>query len=306
MANRRNVSVLEKRFKMALENESYYEALQLCQTIAFRHTDEGNLSAATEALIQGAEKLLEVGETVSAAELLSQLFDLYKKSGRSPDDPDIQGVMRRFEENFPSGQGRVQYLTAMVKFSTKDGKMEATGDQILALAEAHARAGDYGSAQRMYMKVVSVNSLGAMILKWIDTCPSTETDLLMCRPVLQYLARGLLEEAKDLHRYFVAHAAPEKLPNTPLIHCVALLFKALDRKSAPYFKMLKSTYAPSIQRDPTFPAIIDAIYTRFFAPAPTHGGGFPNIFGDLMRNLMGGDDHDMEMPSSSVNIEPLD
>eukprot|EP01006_Ploeotia_vitrea_P033510 TRINITY_DN65566_c7_g4_i3.p1 TRINITY_DN65566_c7_g4~~TRINITY_DN65566_c7_g4_i3.p1 ORF type:complete len:384 (+),score=226.48 TRINITY_DN65566_c7_g4_i3:124-1152(+) len=140
-----------------------------------------------------------------------------------------------------------------------------------AMARELTRAERFAEAQRYWLRSGRPDEHAAMLAEWASRGYRGELDLFITRCVLQYLCLENLGGANAVFQAFItAHAAgtgaggKKKLTHTPLLNFTRFLLLTLERDAAPLFRMLRSEYATSLERDDTFNSYLDKIGQLFY------------------------------------------
>lgn len=118
----------------------------------------------------------------------------------------------------------------------------------------------------------------------------SEADLFCARAVLQSLAVGRVDNAKGVLKSYPVAMGNPGLFNSPLLHLCAFLLDAVERQSPGMVGKLRSTYAPSLARDPMLGKLFQRVDQVFFGRRGG-GGDMGGLMGDLMK-MLGGDFED--------------
>lgn len=93
-----------------------------------------------------------------------------------------------------------------------------------------------------------------------------------------------LEAAREVLGPAFAAAAGHAPPDTPLVHCVALLLEALGRRSEELLELVLQRYRPSLERDAQLYPLV-AKCRAVHLPPTAGGGGMGGLLGDMFGML---------------------
>jgi len=227
------------------------------------------------------------GEGTELAKLLIQLFEDQKIKESDSNIENILLISSLYKEEDKSSEvGLESLLKAIVGWSIHQGIKNYQGNPHfhLLLAELYCRKGEYGKAQKHFLRSTSPEEFCVMLIKWsVDVNPS-ERDLLIARSVFHYLCLGNLKDAKIIFKMFLENT---KYPNTPLINYLKFLLMTLERDAFPLFQKLREKYKASLEREASFQQYLDEIALKFYNQKTQvgGGGGFGGMLGELMKGF---------------------
>jgi len=294
----KDAGVVLDQLKKTVAEGNYYEAQQLIKTLYFRYRTQNKPAEAREILINGASTMLGAKQTTCASELAQMLVKLFIEDHVKVDSSSIETVSKMANLFPPGDPGKISFLKAALKWSGVEGShKEGEPNLHTLLARAYDEAGEYGYAQKHYLKSHSANEFGKMLIAWASEGYPTERDLYIARAVFMYLSLSNLRDANVVYQVFVQSLQPNQI--TPLINYLRFLLLTLERDAYPLFDVLRKKYKPSLSRDPSFLQYLDHIAQVFYKvkPAATSAPAFGNFISDLFKNLL---------PSSSSDDAQID
>ncbi|KJE98141.1 hypothetical protein, variant [Capsaspora owczarzaki ATCC 30864] len=220
------------------------------------------------------------------------MLDAYTAQPTPLDEKSLARIAELFSGYKEDHATRDKLVRQSLKWSTAVGR-NTRGDPSLhhlfgtafwrehnyQLAESHLVLGTEASAL----------SLAEMLLEWSQKGSPSELELFITRAVLKYLELGNLRDANVLFRTFTAQHPSIRNPpfRLPLLNFCHFLLATLERDAAPLFKMLREKYRPSLQRDASFDASLDAIGQCFFNIRSSSGvSSMPGI-SEMLRTMLG-------------------
>ncbi|KAL3143346.1 hypothetical protein ABBQ38_002181 [Trebouxia sp. C0009 RCD-2024] len=157
--------------------------------------------------------------------------------------------------------------------------------------ECHGWRG-LGEVSEHYIRGKDMTGFAAALAQSSNEGLPEEEDLFVARAALQLLAVGkanmLDEKLEDLQELLQSYESIVRrgLPDTPLLHFVNLLVKALEHRSLKLIEMLEQTYAVSLAREPLLGSLLQRIKQIYMGAQPA--GGMQNIMSTMMQVLSGG------------------
>ncbi|CAM6087150.1 unnamed protein product [Calypogeia fissa] len=298
------IQSLERR----VETGDYYEAQQTYKARYARLVSSHKYDDAMELLQSGACAQLKHGQVTCGTELGVLLIETFRKAevpfGPTPVDRiiaiykeyprvDISKIKStadsgNISEDCIAARTRVEECTTFLKAAIK-WSIESGGPERGAPVLHHMLANyiwtqspipEFGKASLYYIRGNCPEAFSQAVVDCMDKCYSEEVDLVVARAILLYLTLGYLKDA-NMFLEKVKETSPEKLPDSPLLHFIKFLLKTLERDALPLFQMLRQSYKPSIDRDPTFDEYLDEIAEQFYNVRQT--SGIQGMLGDIMK-----------------------
>lgn len=241
-------------------------------------------------LESGAVKLLENGEVASASELASLLLDHYKESNEIPSKETLDPLLHIFAsysatETHPSKASFVSQAISWSKHSSNNN--QGAPELHTAFARDFVVAKNFNSAQKHFLRSDDMVSFAKMCKEWSSQGFAGECDLFFTRPTLMLLALGNLKMANQFFSSYT-ELLDSAQKNVPLFNFCRFLLLTLERDALPLFNQLRSSYEPSLKRDPNFAPYLDQIAFIFYnVKKPTEQGGLNGLMGSLFKSLMG-------------------
>lgn len=262
----------------------------LSLSIRSRYKSASKYQELKQMLETGAIKLLAVNEVASASELASLLLEHYKELNEIPSKATIEPLLHIFSaysptETHPSKAAFVSQATAWSKHILNNN--QGAPELHTAFARDFTAAKNYGSAQKHFLRSDDMTGFAKMCLEWSDDGFPGEADLFYTRPTLMLLALGNLKMA---NAFFASYTEllTEAQRKAPLHNFCRFLLLTLERDALTLFNQLRTSYAPSLQRDPAFGPYLDQIALIFYnVKKPTEQGGINGLMGSLFKSLMG-------------------
>lgn len=240
--------------------------------------------ALAEQLEKGAGVMLAAGEANCAIELLDELLlGVYEKQ---PVSESRVKTLAALLEQLPAlkfSDNKCQALLKHVATWSKTADSEH-GDPSLhdLFARKFAEAGDFAQANAHYLRGSDTAAHVALVRAWAAEGVATERDLYYARAALQALCFDQLYAASELHSAALADAS---VAGTPLTNAIGFVVACCERDAGPLFTDLRTRYAASFARDPTFSQYLDAVGKHFFNIQPATPP--PNMF-SMLQSLLGG------------------
>jgi len=260
-------TVLEKSEEL-LTQKKFYEYEQKLKTLSLRYYGMGKVDDANSLLLQGSFKLLQNNEAVCGLGLAHLMLDNYKAHAKEL-TPDLRKKIIGIFEIAPYGKGKLDLLLKTLKCfvpSEKDNELQ------YLLAKETYKYKDFDRCQQYLITCDDGLDLALRMLdEWMDQGNMQEREFFVARFVLHKLAANRLEEARVVFKHY------EKSFNTPLMHFIDYLFKAIELKSKKLFHILLQEYEKAVSKDPTFIIFIKKIATLYFG-IPTSNESFGEKF----------------------------
>lgn len=241
-------------------------------------------------LESGAIKLLKAGEVASASELASLLLDHYKEFNEIPSKETIEPLLRIFsaydsQERHPAKAAFVNQATTWSKHTSNNN--QGAPELHTAFALDFVSRKEYSDAQKHFLRSDNMEAFAKMCVEWSASGLPNEEDLFFTRPTLMLLALGNLKMANSFFSSYTSLLTPAQ-KSVPLFNFCRYLLMTLERDALTLFNQLRSSYAPSLQRDPIFGQCLDQIAFIFYkVKKPQEAGGINGLMGSLFKSLMG-------------------
>lgn len=241
-------------------------------------------------LESGAIKLLKVGELASASELASLLLDHYQEFKEIPSEATIGPLLRIFSSYSPEDThpAKAAFVTQAIVWSKHISNNNQGAPELhTAFARDFASRKQYTEAQKHFLRSDDMKSFAQMCVEWSEDGFPGEEDLFFTRPTLMLLALGNLKMANEFFSTYTTLLA-DAIKKAPLFNFCRFLLMTLERDALDLFNKLRSTYAPSLQRDPTFSQCLDQVAFIFYnVKKPADSGGLNGLMGSLFKSFMG-------------------
>lgn len=265
---------------------AYYEALQLYRTLYARSIGkEAKHAALLEQLEKGAATMLRAGESNCAIELLELLLAAFDKARVAPSEARVAALAQLFEL-LPAHKFADNKCHALLKHVAGWSKSPLCeqGDPTLhnLFARKFAEAGDLLQANSHYLRGNDTAAHVALVRRWADEGADNERDLFYARAALQALCFDQLYAASELHAAALADA---RVAASPLTNAVGFVVACCERDAGPLFTELRSRYASSFARDPSFAQYLDVVGKQFFNIQPAAPP--PNML-SMLQSMLGG------------------
>jgi hypothetical protein len=272
----------------AWKDKDYYSVQQVYKSLYARYKASSKYRELREMLENGAIKLLGVNEVASASELASLLLDHYKEVNEVPSETTLQPVLRIFAsyqptETHPSKAAFIVQATNWSKAPSNNN--QGAPELHTAFAHHYELKKDYSNAQKHYLRSDDMAGFAKMCLEWSAEGFPGEEDLFFTRPTLMLLALGNLKMANEFFASYTSLLTSTQ-KDVPLFNFCKFLLLTLERDALPLFEDLRSKYAPSLKRDPTFAQYLDQIASIFFGVKKTSNNGMGGLMGSLFKSLM--------------------
>eukprot|EP00741_Cyanophora_paradoxa_P013608 tig00020703_g13137.t1 len=287
----KGIEAVVQKLEKSVDDGDFYTAQQSYKSLYFRYCGQKKFDDARQLLMSGARLMQKHKQFQCATELATLLVELFQKADVKVAPDSIDALLKTFEGfGEDNSNGPVQFLKAAIKWSAGAGAGKFGSPELNAAMGRHLwKQGDYGGAQRYFVRGNDPRSLARMLLEWSGKGYPAEVDLFLARAVLQLLCVQNLRDANVVFDTFL-RTAPGGPPRTPLVNFLRFLLATLERDAAPLLAVLRSKYRPSIARDPSFPNYLDHIANKFYnVPIPT--SGLQGIM-DMLNGFLGGGDDD--------------
>jgi len=282
-------NVLQKLEK-SIEEGDTYSALQMFKTLYFRYSREKKWEDLKQLLVRGAKMFLQKADINSGSDLGNLLLEVFTKTAAPVDNKHVGMILDIFAlykaDNHPSKR---QFARGAIKWSTNKYNNDQ-GDIRLhtAFARSYRQAKEWSIAQKHYIRSSVAEEYAEMILEWVQADNAVkELDVYVARAVLLYLCLGHVQQG---NKFFDAIKVKKPNLDSPLVNFVDLLLQAVEAEGTlPTFELLRSKYAPSIDRDPNFKSYLEHIAFVFYGVQKQGAGGLGGMLNDLMKGFLSND-----------------
>jgi hypothetical protein len=273
---------LQEKLERTLEDEDFYQALQIYKTLYVRNMSANNISGAEELLVHGTEKLLEQSQVEAGTELSTLLFKHFIDQGFKLDKRTqeiVSSLFRKYPVELDTQKRRFISFTEKWIAQHKDNDASQLYDIFAQEFELHK---EYFESERHYIRGTNPIAYADMLVSWSNQVMQEEKDLIIVRSVIRYLALKNPENALVILNHFL-----KQVPlDSPLINYSYFLIKTCSSGSREVFLILRQKYKPSLAREKSFAKYLDHIAKIFFGidPQPQGMGG---ILGNLLKGFGG-------------------
>jgi hypothetical protein len=244
----KTIQSLEKR----VEAGDYYEAQQTCKARYSRLVASQKYDEAIQLLESGACVQLKHGQVTCGTELGVLLIETFRKAEVPFDSTAVDRIINVYKE-FPrvdisqikatadngsiseecvAARTRVEgcttFLRAAIKWSIDSGGLERGAPvfhhMLANYIWTQSPVPEFSRASLYYIRGDCPEAFSQAVVDCMDKCYPCEVDLVVARAILQYLTLGYLKDANILWDK-VKDAAPEKFPDSPLLHFVKFLLQ---------------------------------------------------------------------------------
>ncbi|CAN1798496.1 Protein GET4 [Linum perenne] len=285
-----NVDKLDK----VIKGGNFYGAQQMYKSISARYASAQRISEAADLLHSGACLQLENGQVTCGSELAVMFVDTLVKGNVSYDDDTLaeEDDVHQLAEALAAAKTRVEccssFLRAAIKWSAEFGPHKSGSPQLhVMLADylySESPELDMARVTHHFVKGDDPNKFASILVSFMGKCYPGEDDLAIARAILMYLSVGNMRDANFLLGEVKKQVEAKKLefPQSDLIHFISYLLETLQRDAYPLFSMLRSTYKPSIDREPAFNEWLDDIGEVFYGVQRRNPLG---MFGDIFKMM---------------------
>ncbi|CAN1338573.1 Protein GET4 [Linum perenne] len=285
-----NVDKLDK----VIKGGNFYGAQQMYKSISARYASAQRISEAADLLHSGACLQLENGQVTCGSELAVMFVDTLVKGNVPYDDDTLaeEDDVHQLAEALAAAKTRVEccssFLRAAIKWSAEFGPHKSGSPQLhVMLADylySESPELDMARVTHHFVKGDDPNKFASILVSFMGKCYPGEDDLAIARAILMYLSVGNMRDANFLLGEVKKQVEAKKLefPQSDLIHFISYLLETLQRDAYPLFSMLRSTYKPSIDREPAFNEWLDDIGEVFYGVQRRNPLG---MFGDIFKMM---------------------
>ncbi|CAN0825372.1 Protein GET4 [Linum grandiflorum] len=302
-----NIDKLEK----VIKDGNCYGAQQMYKSVSARYIAAQRCTEAMDLLHSGACLQLQNGQVTCGSELAVMFVETLVK-GKVQYDDDTLARVRTIYKLFPqipvpqhlgeeddvhqlaealaAAKTRVEcctsFLRAAIKWSAEFGPHRSGSPQLhVMLADylySESPELDMARVTHHFVKGDDPQKFASTLVGFMGKCYPGEDDLAIARAILMYLSMGNMRDANFLLDEVKKQAEAKKLefPQSDLIYFISYLLQTLQRDAYPLFSMLRSTYKPSIDREPAFNEWLDDIGEVFYGVQRRNPLG---MFGDIFK-----------------------
>ncbi|CAN1237747.1 Protein GET4 [Linum grandiflorum] len=298
-----NIDKLEK----VIKDGNCYGAQQMYKSVSARYIAAQRCTEAMDLLHSGACLQLQNGQVTCGSELAVMFVETLVK-GKVQYDDDTLARVRTIYKLFPqipvpqhlgeeddvhqlaealaAAKTRVEcctsFLRAAIKWSAEFGPHRSGSPQLhVMLADylySESPELDMARVTHHFVKGDDPQKFASTLVGFMGKCYPGEDDLAIARAILMYAScTSLLDEVKKQ-----AEAKKLEFPQSDLIYFISYLLQTLQRDAYPLFSMLRSTYKPSIDREPAFNEWLDDIGEVFYGVQRRNPLG---MFGDIFKMM---------------------
>jgi len=270
-------SKLEAQLAKHFEDRDYYAALQIFKTLQIRFLKANKFVECFRLLEEGSIKLFRHDETASGVELANILLEQYAKAEVDKEEADAS-LLRIFKA-FPaeSSTEQVAFLRRAIKTTAGSGAGSPTLHK--AMASHLSSKSMFAESLPGFVHSDDAPSFCTMLSQWTKAVYPSEIDLLLARAVLMCIDNKNL----DLANKIFETQTKEFQMDSPLVNYLRFLLLTMEREGYPLFRMLGEKYAKSLQRDPSFEAMLTSIAAKYYNVKPR---GATNPMASLFQSLM--------------------
>lgn len=291
------------KLRSSLQQGQPYDGQQMFKTIYHRFRAQKKLQDCYNLLEEGARLQLQDGQLNCGVELAQMLVEAYIRDNASCSRDNMQRVLYIIDA-FPRPQtdadGRsdaVEQCSKVMMSAIKWAKRH--NNAATTVQKLHDKLAAYmweclgwrglGQVSQHYIRGTDMTGFAAALAQSASEGAPEEEDLFLTRAALQFLAVGKpnnldqkLEEVQELLQSYES-IARHGLPDTPLIHFLKLLVKALEHHSLKLAEMLQQTYSTSLARDSSFVQLLQRIKEIYLGASSNEG--LPNLLSGMLQML---------------------
>ncbi|CAN0825376.1 Protein GET4 [Linum grandiflorum] len=298
-----NIDKLEK----VIKDGNCYGAQQMYKSVSARYIAAQRCTEAMDLLHSGACLQLQNGQVTCGSELAVMFVETLVK-GKVQYDDDTLARVRTIYKLFPqipvpqhlgeeddvhqlaealaAAKTRVEcctsFLRAAIKWSAEFGPHRSGSPQLhVMLADylySESPELDMARVTHHFVKGDDPQKFASTLVGFMGKCYPGEDDLAIARAILMYLSMGNMRDANFLLDEVKKQAEAKKQEKENLTCCTY----RLQRDAYPLFSMLRSTYKPSIDREPAFNEWLDDIGEVFYGVQRRNPLG---MFGDIFKMM---------------------
>ncbi|CAN0825378.1 Protein GET4 [Linum grandiflorum] len=294
-----NIDKLEK----VIKDGNCYGAQQMYKSVSARYIAAQRCTEAMDLLHSGACLQLQNGQVTCGSELAVMFVEtlvkgkvqtIYKLFPQIPVPQHLgeEDDVHQLAEALAAAKTRVEcctsFLRAAIKWSAEFGPHRSGSPQLhVMLADylySESPELDMARVTHHFVKGDDPQKFASTLVGFMGKCYPGEDDLAIARAILMYLSMGNMRDANFLLDEVKKQAEAKKLefPQSDLIYFISYLLQTLQRDAYPLFSMLRSTYKPSIDREPAFNEWLDDIGEVFYGVQRRNPLG---MFGDIFKMM---------------------
>ncbi|CAN0825380.1 Protein GET4 [Linum grandiflorum] len=285
-----NIDKLEK----VIKDGNCYGAQQMYKSVSARYIAAQRCTEAMDLLHSGACLQLQNGQVTCGSELAVMFVETLVKGKVQYDDDTLgeEDDVHQLAEALAAAKTRVEcctsFLRAAIKWSAEFGPHRSGSPQLhVMLADylySESPELDMARVTHHFVKGDDPQKFASTLVGFMGKCYPGEDDLAIARAILMYLSMGNMRDANFLLDEVKKQAEAKKLefPQSDLIYFISYLLQTLQRDAYPLFSMLRSTYKPSIDREPAFNEWLDDIGEVFYGVQRRNPLG---MFGDIFKMM---------------------
>lgn len=298
------------RINSQVASGAFYEAQQMYKTVYHRCKARRQTEDSYTVLQAGAVTQLTNQQLTCGVELANMLIEAFVADGVKADAVHlgmVYAILRALPGSLqlpdPDSTAELEELSRWVMAALKWAHKQGADNDVHTIHDVFAGWIWRAYGWRQFNKAALHYSRGADAAAYASALAavssqagsSGEEDLFIARAVLQTLACAHSRNAQRQlqHAAAVLEACTAVQPSAaqqPLVRFCELLLQALQLRKQQLLALLRGSYAPSLQLDPSFEAYLDTIEQVFFDVRPAGGSG--GLLGSLLRGLLEGDEMD--------------
>jgi len=284
--NKKFESIFQKIEKY-LEEENFYSAQQLYKTLYFRLCKQKDTKGATQLLVGGSCKMLQLGQFNNGVELALILLEHFKNNQMQVNKESVDLIIEIYS-NFPGLLSDPTYRrfvkTALSWSSSASNNLQGDPRLHNVFAVVYNSANDFEKAEQHYLRGDNPKEF-ALVLYGHSL--SKELEIIVAKAVLQYLCLSNLKDANILFSTILELdrvTKNPKLTESNFITFLKYLLLTLERDAYPLVQLLQEKYSICIKRDPIFEKYMALINKIYFKVEPQKG--FGALLGNLLNSFM--------------------
>ncbi|KAF6263020.1 hypothetical protein COO60DRAFT_1624749 [Scenedesmus sp. NREL 46B-D3] len=298
------------RINAQVVSGAFYEAQQMYKTVYHRCKARRQAEDSYTVLQAGAVTQLSNQQLTCGVELANMLIDAFVADSVKADAQHlgmVYAVLRALPDSLqlgdPESTAELDELSRWVMAALKWAHKQGADDDVHTIHDVFAGWIWRAYGWRQFSKAALHYSRGADAAAYASALEavssqagsSAEEDLFIARAVLQTLACAHAQNAQRQRQHAAAlleacKAVQPSVTQQPLVRFCELLLQALQLHKQQLLALLRGSYGPSLQVDPSFEAYLDTIEQVYFNVRPAGGGG--GLLGGLLRGLLEGDEMD--------------
>ncbi|CAN1237746.1 Protein GET4 [Linum grandiflorum] len=261
--------------------------MDLLHSGACLQLQNGQVTCGSELAVMFVETLVK-GKVQYDDDTLARVRTIYKLFPQIPVPQHLgeEDDVHQLAEALAAAKTRVEcctsFLRAAIKWSAEFGPHRSGSPQLhVMLADylySESPELDMARVTHHFVKGDDPQKFASTLVGFMGKCYPGEDDLAIARAILMYAScTSLLDEVKKQ-----AEAKKLEFPQSDLIYFISYLLQTLQRDAYPLFSMLRSTYKPSIDREPAFNEWLDDIGEVFYGVQRRNPLG---MFGDIFKMM---------------------